>query len=211
MRECPHCGALADDADVVCRYCAGNLDGTGGPGGAYRSGPTEERGTPPREEPQNKRAQNPRGEPKQQSRSNFRRPRDYQAPPPPRSGEYRGGYRQGPYEPPPQDDPYRRKSGPYDPGGQNEYASGSREAYDMPPYGYPVYQRDINRIVAGVLAIVLGTFGVHKFYMGKTGLGILYICLMWTGFPTIAGLVEGIMYLCQDDYAFREKYCRLTK
>ena len=32
-----------------------------------------------------------------------------------------------------------------------------------------------NKIVAGILAILLGGFGAHKFYLGKIGLGILYL------------------------------------
>ena len=45
--------------------------------------------------------------------------------------------------------------------------------------------------VAGVLlALFLGTFGLHHFYLGRTGLGVLYVLFFWTGIPAVAGFVE---------------------
>ena len=64
-----------------------------------------------------------------------------------------------------------------------------------------------NKIVAGILGILLGGWGIHKFYMGKVGAGILYLLFFWTGIPTIIGLIEGIMYLISDDQTFYRKYC----
>lgn len=63
-----------------------------------------------------------------------------------------------------------------------------------------------NKTTAGVLAILLGGIGVHKFYLGKTGMGILYICFCWTGIPAIAGLIEGISYLCASEKDFQIKH-----
>ncbi len=63
-----------------------------------------------------------------------------------------------------------------------------------------------SKIAAGVLGIVLGGLGIHKFYMGKIGLGIVYILFCWTGIPSIIGLVEGIIYLCTDDLTFQLKH-----
>jgi hypothetical protein len=62
------------------------------------------------------------------------------------------------------------------------------------------------RIVAAILAILLGTFGAHKFYLGKTGVGVLYLCFSWTFVPTIVGIVEGAIYLSKSDEEFREQY-----
>ena len=59
-----------------------------------------------------------------------------------------------------------------------------------------------DKVVAGILGILLGAFGVHKFYMGKIGIGILYILFCWTGIPSIIGLVEGIIYLTESDEKF---------
>lgn len=63
-----------------------------------------------------------------------------------------------------------------------------------------------NRIVACVLAIFLGGLGVHKFYLGKIGIGIIYLLLSWTFIPSIVGLIEGIIYLTMSDATFAAKY-----
>ncbi|MEO0234510.1 MAG: TM2 domain-containing protein [candidate division WOR-3 bacterium] len=63
-----------------------------------------------------------------------------------------------------------------------------------------------NKITAGILAILLGGFGVHKFYLGQIGWGIVYLLFCWTGIPEIIGLIEGIIYLTMNDQAFCEKY-----
>ncbi|WP_350454372.1 TM2 domain-containing protein [Slackia heliotrinireducens] len=50
-----------------------------------------------------------------------------------------------------------------------------------------------NKFVYIVLAIFLGNFGVHKFYCGKTKMGILYLVFCWTGVPAIIGFIEAIL------------------
>ncbi|KAA0545297.1 TM2 domain-containing protein [Bacillus sp. BGMRC 2118] len=63
-----------------------------------------------------------------------------------------------------------------------------------------------SRIVAGILGILLGSLGIHKFYLGKIGMGIVYIIFSWTGIPGIIGLIEGILYLVKSDEEFQAKY-----
>lgn len=53
---------------------------------------------------------------------------------------------------------------------------------------YEAVRRD--EIVGILLALFLGTFGVHHFYLRRTGLGVLYCCLCWTSIPTILGFIE---------------------
>ncbi len=53
---------------------------------------------------------------------------------------------------------------------------------------YEVVRRD--EVVGILLALFLGSFGAHHFYLRRTGLGILYLCFFWTGIPAIAGFVE---------------------
>lgn len=62
-----------------------------------------------------------------------------------------------------------------------------------------------SRIAAGILGILLGSFGIHKFYMGRIGFGILYLLFFWTFIPGIIGLIEGIIYLCEDDRSFQTR------
>jgi TM2 domain-containing membrane protein YozV len=44
--------------------------------------------------------------------------------------------------------------------------------------------------VGVLLALFLGGFGAHRFYMGEMGLGILYFVFVWTGIPSIVALIE---------------------
>jgi len=47
-----------------------------------------------------------------------------------------------------------------------------------------------DEVVGILLALFLGTFGVHHFYLRRTGLGILYCCFFWSGIPSLLGLIE---------------------
>ena len=53
---------------------------------------------------------------------------------------------------------------------------------------YEAVRRD--EVVGVLLALFLGSFGMHRFYLGQTGLGILYACFFWTGIPGIIGFFE---------------------
>ena len=62
-------------------------------------------------------------------------------------------------------------------------------------------KRKWSRGTAGVLAILLGSFGAHKFYQGRWKAGILYLLFFWTGIPGIIATVEGVSLLCGDEGA----------
>ncbi|MBC1987409.1 TM2 domain-containing protein [Listeria sp. FSL L7-0478] len=51
----------------------------------------------------------------------------------------------------------------------------------------------VNKWVYVALALLLGTFGAHKFLAGKNGQGVLYIVFCWTGIPSIVSFIEGIV------------------
>jgi TM2 domain-containing membrane protein YozV len=63
-----------------------------------------------------------------------------------------------------------------------------------------------SKIVAAILAFFLGFIGVHKFYLGETGKGILYLIFFWTFIPGIIAFVEAIMLLTMRDEEFNRKY-----
>ena len=100
-----------------------------------------------------------------------------------------------------------RVEGLFDQGSSQDYTRATPN-YSNDPYmngvdpSWPVR----SKIAAGVLGILLGGLGIHKFYLGRIGLGIVYILFVWTGIPSIIGLVEGIIYLCTDDLTFQLKH-----
>ncbi len=61
------------------------------------------------------------------------------------------------------------------------------------------------KVPAGILAILLGWLGVHKFYLGYTKEGIITIVLCF-GFGGLIGLIEGIIYLTKSDEDFVNAY-----
>lgn len=63
-----------------------------------------------------------------------------------------------------------------------------------------------SKVAAGLLGIFLGGLGIHKFYLGKAGQGVLYLIFCWTFIPAIIGFIEGIVYLCESDESFAKKY-----
>lgn len=63
-----------------------------------------------------------------------------------------------------------------------------------------------NRIAAALFAIFLGGIGIHKFYLGRIGWGIVYLLFFWTFIPAILGIIEGIIYLTMTNHAFHAKY-----
>jgi TM2 domain-containing membrane protein YozV len=76
-----------------------------------------------------------------------------------------------------------------------------------------------NKTAAGLLAIFLGGLGIHKFYLGYTGPGLVYLLVNTIGFlvtwvllftPNIVlgiiAFVEGIIYLTKTDEEFEQTY-----
>ena len=76
---------------------------------------------------------------------------------------------------------------------------------------------DSKRIIAGILGILLGALGVHKFVLGYTTQGIimLVIAVFTFGFGAsltgLIGLIEGIIYLTKSDEEFIEMYQKNEK
>ena len=58
-----------------------------------------------------------------------------------------------------------------------------------------------SKVVAGILGILLGCFGVHNFYLGYTSRGVAQVlisvlsCFILSPISAIWGLIEGIMIL----------------
>lgn len=60
--------------------------------------------------------------------------------------------------------------------------------------------------VAIIFAILFGIFGVHKFYLGSWGWGIVYILFFWTYFPMLVGIAEGIKFAFMRQDKFNQRY-----
>lgn len=74
-----------------------------------------------------------------------------------------------------------------------------------------VYYKPLkSRSTAILLALFLGGFGIHKFYLGQPGLGILYLLFCWTFIPGLVALIEVVMLLFTSDQAFNERYNPIT-
>jgi TM2 domain-containing membrane protein YozV len=56
---------------------------------------------------------------------------------------------------------------------------------------YAEYQHaSLDPLIGVLLAIFLGCFGIHQFYLRRNGLGILYLLLCWTGISAILGFID---------------------
>jgi Predicted membrane protein len=64
-----------------------------------------------------------------------------------------------------------------------------------------------SKITAGLLALLLGGLGVHKFYLGKWGQGILFFIFCLTGIPGVIAAFQGIRYLTMRDHEWAQR-CR---
>ena len=53
---------------------------------------------------------------------------------------------------------------------------------------YEAVRRD--EVVGILLALFLGSFGLHHFYLRRNALGVLYLCFFWTGIPAFLGFIE---------------------
>lgn len=90
----------------------------------------------------------------------------------------------------------------------NEFTESAKETFQS--------SGDNKKVIAGILAILLGAFGIHKFILGynKEGIVMLVItivlgvvtCGMFAWVMSIIGLIEGIIYLTKSDADFYNTY-----
>ncbi|WP_201527420.1 NINE protein [Psychrobacter frigidicola] len=60
--------------------------------------------------------------------------------------------------------------------------------------------------VAALLALFLGGFGIHKFYLDQVFWGILYLLFCWTFIPAIVSLFEVIILLSMSQSEFNKRF-----
>lgn len=60
----------------------------------------------------------------------------------------------------------------------------------------------VSKVAYVLLAFLVGGLGIHNFYAGKIGLGILYLLFFWTFIPAFAAFVQAIIALCKTSDAY---------
>tara|TARA_R110002073_G_scaffold100827_1_gene229276 strand:- start:3309 stop:3590 length:282 start_codon:yes stop_codon:yes gene_type:complete len=76
----------------------------------------------------------------------------------------------------------------------------------------PIHKQESKRVISGILGILLGALGIHKFILGYTTEGIVMLllsvltCGIGAWFMGIIGLIEGIIYLTKSDEEFIQVY-----
>jgi TM2 domain-containing membrane protein YozV len=73
-------------------------------------------------------------------------------------------------------------------------------------------ENDRNRYIAALLAFFLGPFGIHRFYVGRSGSGIVMLVLTCTIVGLVVSapwaLIDMVRYLIMSDREFAERYAR---
>ena len=89
----------------------------------------------------------------------------------------------------------------------SEFSKGAQDVYEQISS-----DKENKRVLSGILAILFGALGIHKFILGyqKEGIIMLVLSLLsfgfLAGFMAIIGLIEGIIYLSKSDEEFYEIY-----
>ena len=96
---------------------------------------------------------------------------------------------------------------------QDNHAAEIYLAVDAPPAAASGKRKE--KIVAGIFALALGGFGIHKFYLGYTKAGIIHLLIFFIGMLplfigtlviSIIALIEGSIYLTKSDEEFEQTY-----
>ncbi len=68
-----------------------------------------------------------------------------------------------------------------------------------------------SKTITTILALFLGGIGIHKFYLGQSAQGILYLLFCWTLIPSILAFFQFFGLLLMSDHSFNVKYNRFLK
>jgi TM2 domain-containing membrane protein YozV len=130
-----------------------------------------------------------------------------------------------PQTPAPYPPPYAYPSvSPYPPAAQRpvgEFAAAAAQGRLTSWTGQPLSPGFVDKkVVAGILAILLGQLGIHKFILGYTNAGIIMLAVTLVSYVltfvvigvlgilamSVIGIVEGIIYLTKSDDEFVVRY-----
>ncbi len=63
-----------------------------------------------------------------------------------------------------------------------------------------------DKSTAAILALFMGGLGVHKFYLGRIGSGIVYLLFSLTFIPAVLGLIDFFILALMDPDEFNRRY-----
>jgi len=91
----------------------------------------------------------------------------------------------------------------------SDFKEGAKDAFDE----FSNMGGENKKMLAGILAIIIGSLGVHKFILGYTKEGIIQIVVTFVtcGLGGLIPLIEGIIYLTKSDEEFYETYQKNKK
>jgi TM2 domain-containing membrane protein YozV len=78
--------------------------------------------------------------------------------------------------------------------------------------GNSIPNKESKRVISGILGILLGALGLHKFILGYNTEGLIMLgisivtCGIGAGLTGLIGLIEGIIYLTKSDEEFVYEY-----
>ncbi|EQI11926.1 MAG: TM2 domain-containing protein [Eggerthellaceae bacterium] len=92
---------------------------------------------------------------------------------------------------------------------------GYQQPYYQQPYSQPMVTTK-DHVAAGLLAIFLGAFGIHKFYLGYNTAGFIMLAVTIIGGVLtfslaswviwVIAIIEGILYLTKSQTEFEQIY-----
>lgn len=71
---------------------------------------------------------------------------------------------------------------------------------------HSIHMKDKN--IAGLLALIFGWLGIHRFYLGQPGVGIAYLIFCWTPIVWLIAFIDAILFFVMDKDVFDFKYNR---
>ena len=97
---------------------------------------------------------------------------------------------------PPPSDPSQQPTAPPPPAATPPPAAGYPQAQPPATAGGAIPGQK-SKLVAGLLGIFVGSFGIHRFYLGYTGIGVaqILVTIFTCGIGGLWGFIEGIMIL----------------
>jgi TM2 domain-containing membrane protein YozV len=60
--------------------------------------------------------------------------------------------------------------------------------------------------MASFLAFLLWWIGIHKFYLWRPWMGIVYLLFSWTMIPLFLGFIECLLFLFMPTHSFNDEY-----